>query len=515
MAKRTTLPGKGAPPPEPAEGRVVTWGRELWAQPHLLVLIGAMVVWVIVFGRLVVLRHDSWRTIDFDLGIHDQSIWLLSRFKDFVTVRGLPVFGHHATFGYVFLVPLAWLGAGPNTWNVLQVVAIASSALPIYFLARHRLKRPWLACTLGVAWLLQPPLQFFAWETFHPEVIAIPFLLWAYWAIERDRRTLYWVLVVIALMWKEDVALFVFMLGLLQLFRRRSRVGLLTMGVALIWFAVFGIWMVPHLAGGGTVYGPLYGSLGDSPSEVLKTALRDPGAITQRLSDNDALGWLRDLLAPFGFTPLFAPLVLLLGLPQALINLLSTANFTWDLRYHYQALPMVAAGLAMVEGVAWIGRRHIGWRRFAVGWVAACALAGTVAWGITPISRDYRRGYWPLVQPSDVPFREQAARTIGPNDGVSVDYWSTPHFTHREYAYTFPNPWLNKNYGISPTARGDPAKVQWVLVDQSLFQPEDQTLFEALLTSGEFEIAAQDGNVVLLHRIAPPGPGTAQLAASG
>ena len=140
------------------------------------------------------------------------------------------------------------------------------------------------------------------------------------------------------------------------------------MGVALIWFAVFALWMVPHVAGGGTVYGPLYGSLGDSPSEVMQDGLQRPRArSSQRLDDNDALGWLRDLLAPFGFTPLAAPLVLMLGLPQALINLLSTANFTWDLRYHYQALPMAAAGLAMVEGVAWLGRRQIGVRRFAVG----------------------------------------------------------------------------------------------------------------------------------------------------
>lgn len=515
MAKHTTLPGKGAPPPQPAGGRVATWFRALRGEPSLLVLLGVMVLWAIVFGRLVVLRHDHWRTIDFDLGIHDQSIWLLSRLKDFVTVRGLPVFGHHATFGYFFLVPLAWLGAGPNTWNVLQVVAIASSALPIYFLARDRLKRPWLACALGVAWLLQPPLQFFAWETFHPEVMAMPFLLWAYWAAERNRRTLYWVMVIIALSWKEDVALFILMLGLLQVFRRRTRLGLATMGVALIWFAVFALWMVPHVAGGGTVYGPLYGSLGDSPGEVVRTALSDPGAIFHRLDQNDALGWLRDLVAPFGFTPLAAPLVLMLGLPQALINLLSTANFTWDLRYHYQALPMVAAGLAMVEGVAWIGRRNIGLRRFAVGWVAACALAGTVAWGITPFSRDYRNGYWPLVQPPDVPFREAAARLIGPDDGVSGDYWSTPHFTHREIAYTFPNPWRNKNFGISPDARGDPAKVQWVLVDQTLFQPEDQELYDILLSSGEFEVARQAGTVVLLHRVKPPGPATAVFAPSG
>ena len=51
-----------------------------------------------------------------------------------------------------------------------------------------------------------------------------------------------------------------------------------------------------------------------------------------------------------------------------------------------------------------------------------------------------------------------------------------------------------------------------MLVDQSLFQPDDQTLFDALLSSGEFQIAGQDGNVVLLHRVAPPGPGTAMFA---
>ena len=260
------------------------------------------------------MRHDHWRTIDFDLGIHDQSIWLLSRFKDFVTVRGLPVFGHHATFAYFFLVPLAWLGAGPDVWNLLQVVAIATSAIPIFLLARDRLRNPWLATTLAVAWLLQPPLQFFAWETFHPEVMAIPFLLWAYWAAERDRRVLYWIMVVVALSWKEDVALFILMLGVLQLLRKRTRLGMLTIGLALVWFAVFALWMVPAMAGGGTVYGPLYGSLGDTPGEVVKTAFTDPGAVLDRLTQNDALGYARDLMAPLGFTPLAAPLVLLLGI---------------------------------------------------------------------------------------------------------------------------------------------------------------------------------------------------------
>ena len=126
-------------------------------RPELLV-VAAMAVFVIVFGRLVLLRHNQFRTIDFDLGIHDQSIWLLSRLKSFCTVRGLPVFGHHATFGYILLIPFAWLGAGPNVWNVLQVIALAAGAYPLFHLARMRLENEWLAVVPAIVWLLQPPL---------------------------------------------------------------------------------------------------------------------------------------------------------------------------------------------------------------------------------------------------------------------------------------------------------------------------------------------------------------------
>ena len=51
-------------------------------------------------------------------------------------------------------------------------------------------------------------------------------------------------------------------------------------------------------------------------------------------------------------------------------------------------------GAGVVEGVAWLHRTS--WRRFAVGFVAACALATSVAWGISPIGTQYRTGYWPL-----------------------------------------------------------------------------------------------------------------------
>jgi uncharacterized membrane protein len=478
-------------------------GRVQARGPEFVVLL-AMVVFVIVFGRLVILRHNQFRTIDFDLGIHDQSIWLLSRLKSFCTVRGLPVFGHHATFGYVALLPLAWLGAGPNVWNVLQVVALAAGAYPLFKLARMRTSNAWLAVVPAVIWLCQPPLQAFAWETFHPEVIALPFLLWAYLEGERKHWRAFTGLIILTMCWKEDLALAVMGLGLYYLVRNRRKVGAYLVAGGLAWFVIFGAILVPHEAGGKTVYGGLYGDLGETSAQVAKTAVVHPGRVVRRLADNNAGSYVRDLIAPTGFTPLAAPGALLIGLPQAAVNLLTLADFTHDLRYHYSAIPLASIGIAMVEGIAAIYRRRRAWGRAATGLAAAAALTGTIVWGLSPVSQRYGTGYWPLLPTGDREVREQSLRLIGPNDGVAADYFMVPHLTHRPIAYTFPNPWTNKNYGISADSRGDPALVKWLAADRALMGDDEVTLFNQILTNGEFVIRLESGTYVLAERVLPP-----------
>lgn len=475
--------------------------------PPAIAVLGAAVGFLVVFGRLVVMRHHRFATVDYDLAIHDQSLWLVARGHWFTTVRGLAVFGHHATFGYLLLAPLSWLGAGPDVLNLLQVLALAATAPILYSLGRTRFKRGWPAAALAVAWLLQPPVQYFAWETFHPEVIAIPFLAGAYLAAVEKRWRSFAVLVALTLIWKEDLSLAIVGLGLVLLIRRQPKAAAATMAAGALWFAIIGAWLVPHLAGGGTVYGPLYGDLGTSPGAVAKTALRDPGKVLQRLDDNDALGYARDLLAPTAFVPLAAPATLLIGAPQAAINLLSTANFTWDLRYHYQAIPMTATALGMVEGVtvmaAWFRRRHADTLRpFGAGLACAAALAGTCAWGPSPIGVRYRTGIWPLLPAPEQGPREHAMALIPGGDGVSCDYNFSPHLSHRQYVYTFPNPWQNKYYGITHSAHGDPAKVQWLAVDTRHFGEPELKLYEQLVDpdTGSFAVVYEDGPIVVAKR---------------
>src|SRR4051794_15362807 len=85
----------GARSPRPQ--RLVAHGPEI-------VLGIAIVGWALVFSVLVYLKHDRFASVDFDMGIHDQSVWLLAHLRGFMTVRGLQVFGHHATPGYYLFV---------------------------------------------------------------------------------------------------------------------------------------------------------------------------------------------------------------------------------------------------------------------------------------------------------------------------------------------------------------------------------------------------------------------------
>jgi uncharacterized membrane protein len=272
--------------------------------------------------------------------------------------------------------------------------------------------------------------------------------------------------------------------------------------------------LVPHLAGGGTVYGKLYGDLGETPSEVVRTGLTDPGAIVQRLADNDALGYAWEMAAPFGLVPFGAPAVVAVGLPQAMVNLLSTAPFTFDTRYHYQAVPVMALALGMVETLGWARRRwpavRVGtrcgpavmWALLALAVVGATAT--TVARGPSPIGRSYGLGYWPSEPAPGQEVIEQALARLGPDDGVAAHWSITPHVSQRRYAYTFPNPWRNLNYGIDPSARGEPAQVRWIVIQTYDLKPEHRALLDELVAGGEFVVRTEDLGILVAERVREP-----------
>src|SRR5215203_4514319 len=114
--------------------------------------------------------NDTATTEIYTLSLHDAlPIWLLAHGKGFITVSGMPVLGHHFTVAYFAVAPLFWLGGGPQLLDLLQTAALALSAVPIYLFAKDKLGDQWQALAFGVAWLLNPSVQWLCWEAWHPE----------------------------------------------------------------------------------------------------------------------------------------------------------------------------------------------------------------------------------------------------------------------------------------------------------------------------------------------------------
>lgn len=518
----TSLPAIGADPDppdtpgspddsgrSPAGGRrVVPWIRADVSVPRL-VLGAAIVLWAVVFGVLVWQRHDRFGTFGFDLGIFDQSTWLLAQLdSQFITVRGLDVFGHHANLGLVLLAPFYRLGAGPHFLNLLQVVVMALGAVPVYLLARYRLGREWPAVLLGVVFLLHPALQFLAWETFHPESIALTPLLCAYYASVRRNWVWFAVWATLAVIWKEDVALAVAVLGLIVAARgTRERgdrqIGIVTFGAALVWFLFVSQVLLPAVNGDQAFYNQFFGDLGRSPLEIAGNAARDPSLVTQRLGAPGAREYVWMMLAPFGLLPLLAPGVLLIGLPQLLVNLLSVNDFTRSITFHYAALPLAALTLGMVEGVSWLLRRDIRrWsRRLVLTGLLGCAVFGTVAWGPSPVGFRYDDGYWPSADDAQRAARLEALDVVPDGASVSATYDLVPHLTHRESIYEFPNPFRERNFGVSGEGLPDPSVVNWLVVNRRLLGEDDAATMVRIEESGEFGVVFEDDDIVVLRRV--------------
>ncbi len=503
------------PPPPPTgaqqeeEVRPLPWnldGALARTDKSVLVLAAVITLWVAVFGLLVWRRHDRFSSFGFDMGIFDQAIWLLSRGSQFITVRGLPAFGHHASFAFYLLVPFYWLGAGPQFLNLFQVTTMAAGAIPVFLLARHRLNDKWMAVLLAAAFLAHPALQFMAWELFHPETVAITFVLFAYWFSVRERWGWFAAMAVIAVMWKEDVTLVVLLLGVVIALRGHRRQGLLTIGLAAAWFLFVTQFLLPRISGSHAFYLSFFSDLGDSPTEIAGNLIRHPSRLGRRVFAPDAKSYLWKMTAPFGLLPIASPTTLLLGVPQTLLNLLSVNNFTRVIFYHYAALPLTALILATVEGIAKISRTRPHAKGVLVGFVAACSLVATISWGLSPIGEEYRQGWWPLGEDSRRASKEAALEMVPENAGVSATYQFVAHLTHRKKIFEYPNPFKPSNWGVDNENYPSENEATWLVIDTQLIGPDDEVLDEQI-SSGEFAVRLERDGIIVAERVrqAPPG----------
>jgi uncharacterized membrane protein len=286
----------------------------------------------------------------------------------------------------------------------VQAAALASGALPVFWLARKHLRDERAAAALALAYLLLPPVQWLTASDFHAVSLACPLLLFAWWHLDEGRLWAFAPLAGAAMLTKEHVGLAVAGLGIWYALARGERRRGIAIAVAATAVAVVAaLVVVPHFA-----------PAGDS---AFESRYEDPA-----LGGRDA-EYLLSLLWPLGFVPLAAPLALLAALPELALNVLSSTETQTSVRTHYAAVTVPALLAAAVFGAARLGRR-------AAYAVLGAALAGTIALG--PLGRVELRADG---------HDEAARRALAyvPDDAaVSATNALGAHLSARERVFSFP-----------------------------------------------------------------------------
>ena len=115
--------------------------------------------------------------------------------------------------------------------------------------------------------------------------------------------------------------------------------------------------VIPAAGGGdGPFYQELFPGFGDSLGEIVWNMVVHPSRLLELATLPDRLNYYWHVLAPVAFFPLAAPLVLLISVPQTVVNVTSGHALTHDYRFHYTAIVLAGVFLATVEAMGWAGR---------------------------------------------------------------------------------------------------------------------------------------------------------------
>jgi uncharacterized membrane protein len=295
------------------------------------------------FAALSVLRHEAFATGRFDLGNMVQAVWSTAH-GDVLQVTDLhgeqmSRLAAHVDPILVLFAPLWWLWPSPNMLLVVQAVAVALGAVPLYELARKHLGSARAGLGFGLAYLLYPATGWLTLNEFHPVALATPLLLFAFRYLDEDRLLPFAVCSLGAALCKEEIPLVIAGFGIwYALARRRWVAGAVIAAVGAAWAGIAIGVVIPHYnAGAESDFYGRYSEVGGSAGGIVKTAFTHPLRIVDAAFSNRDFHYLLQLLTPLAAVSLFAPLVLLAAVPELALNLLSATAPQTSIHFHYTA----------------------------------------------------------------------------------------------------------------------------------------------------------------------------------
>ncbi|MDJ0581010.1 DUF2079 domain-containing protein [Crocosphaera sp.] len=301
-------------------------------------------LWLIFFISSLVLffcasfRHWLFQSNALDLGWFDQSLYLISQGKPpIVSFSEDHILGDHAAFIFYPLALFYVIYSNVHWLFLVQALALSSSIIPLWLLAKQGGLKDNLALTIVGVYLLYPLIFNVNLFDFHSEVIALPVIFWAVLAGRKNNFLQFLFALILILSCKAVLSLTVAAMGVwLLLFEKRRKYGFLSLFLGVFWFIITTQLIIPQFSGDEVAAVGRYSFLGDSVAEIITNLFLKPNIILSRIFTLANLEYIILLFIPviWGLSPRYlTPLVA--AIPALMLNILTDYQPQKDLVHQY------------------------------------------------------------------------------------------------------------------------------------------------------------------------------------
>jgi uncharacterized membrane protein len=401
----------------------------------------SIVIYCVVLGVQLTAYYNAYSMEWFDNAYTVAPVWQMFRNGFFRIINEFSMetimLQAHWSFIYVVLSPITLLWKSPVAIHWISVIFSAAGAVPVFLLAKHYTGSRQMAAVIGSLYLLYLPVHLATLYGFHPDPLAVPFILFAFYCAAKKKWPGYWVSVVAAISCIEYSGLAFTGYGIWLAFNKNLRLGIATciLGAGWCLFVTYaGLPLFNHGAQAGIIacnYGDMGGSGG--LSEMARYSVTHiPETFSMLFRQSNIVAFV-SMLLPFLFLPLLRSWILAAGVFLIVKNALSSTGL--ELLVHRETLffPFVVYGL-----ILFLAKVHGAKRRF----LTTAVYIATAATFMLQGHAFPARGFWltksDFVKTAHDKTCDRILSRIPKDASVMSSSHLSPHVMDRKWYFLFP-----------------------------------------------------------------------------
>jgi len=426
----------------------------------------------------------------------------------FNTIRGLHLFGIHARYIYFLIAPLYRLWSDAKLLLLLQTLAIGLGAIPLYLIAKNKLKSKYLPLIIIFSYFLFPALHYLNLENFHSDSFVLLFLPSAFYFATKKNYPYFFIFALLTLITKEEMAIPVFLLGIYVILKHNKKWGIATSLTSVAYLAIMVCLILPYFSGAVILQNKeiakTLGEFSKPPTELADYISENPEKITSRFFNERNARYIFDLFAPVSFISILSPSTLAIGGGSLFLNTFSSWSYAHSIKYHYTAAIIPFTFISLIFAISkFRKRKKIFYVLFAI--LIFSSIASNIYIGPEKTSiKNYDHIIDVFLNYNNFSEEEKTIYTliniIPDNASISANHWVTPHLANRKEIYFFPNPFRVYYWGTNSRGKHPHSykKIDYVLLRKSDF---DNPAAQSLFNSSDYKVSYNSSKVILFERL--------------